>query len=98
MARWDPVLRGDPLGFEQGQLGETHENRIQGAGLEPRFAAQFIPIAPSGWALDEAFENLKSLWGESAYFHGKQSIYIDIVRQRRLHISLRKYFQYVLGV
>lgn len=39
MTRWDTVLCGYPLVFEQGELGEAHENRIERAGLEPRFAA-----------------------------------------------------------
>ena len=75
MTRWNAVFRGYPLGFEQGELGEAHENRIEGAGFEPSFAAQFVSILPSGWAFDEAFENAKSLRGESTYLHGR-SLYI----------------------
>jgi len=44
-------------------ITETHEDGIERAGLEARFAAEFVAVAPGGGALDEAFENAKGLRG-----------------------------------
>ena len=63
VARRDAVFGGDPLGFEQGKFGEAHENRVERAGLEAGFAAEFVAVAPGGRALDEAFEDAKGLRG-----------------------------------
>jgi hypothetical protein len=61
VARRDAVFSGDPLGFEQGKFREAHENRIERAGLETGFAAEFVAVMPGGRALDEAFEDTKGL-------------------------------------
>ena len=61
MTRWNAILGGHPLGFEQREFGETHENRVERAGLESRFAAQLIAVVPGGRVLDEALENAESL-------------------------------------
>ena len=63
MSRRDAVFGGDPLGFEQGEFGEAHENRIERAGFEAGFAAELVAVAPGGGALDEAFEDAKGLRG-----------------------------------
>jgi hypothetical protein len=69
------ILRGHPLGFEQGELGEAHENRIERAGLKSRLAAQLVAVVPGGRVFDEAFENTESLRGYSRSLH-RNSLHI----------------------
>ncbi len=69
MPRRDTVLGADPLGFEQGELGQAHENRVERAGLQSRFAAQLISIAPSSRALGEPFKHTTCLGGYSRNLH-----------------------------
>jgi hypothetical protein len=75
MTRRNSVLGGYPLGFEQREFGEAHENRIERAGLKFRFAAQCVAVAPGGWVFDEAFENAESLRGYSRNLH-RNSLHI----------------------
>ena len=63
VARRDAVFCGDPLGFEQGVFGQAHEDRVERAGLEAGFTAEFVAVAPGSRTLDEAFEDAKSLRG-----------------------------------
>lgn len=81
MARGDAVFRRHPLCFEQGVLGEAHENRVESPGLEAGLAAQVVTIAPGSGAFDKPFEYTKCLGRYSWTFHGRKSIYIDILRQ-----------------
>jgi len=69
MSRRNAILGGYPLGFQQREFGEAHENRVERAGLESRFAAQFVAVAPGGRVFDEAFENAKSLRRYSRNLH-----------------------------
>src|SRR5207247_3269643 len=48
MTRRNAVLGGYPLGFEEREFGEAHENRVERAGLKSRFPAQFVAVAPGG--------------------------------------------------
>ncbi len=61
MTRRNAILGGYPLGFEQREFGEAHQNRVERSGFKSRFAAQFVTVAPGGWMFDEAFENAESL-------------------------------------
>ena len=63
------IFGGYPLGFEQREFGEAHENRVERAGLKPGFAAQLVSVVPGGRVFDEAFENAESLWGYSRRLH-----------------------------
>jgi len=69
VTRRNTVLGSYPLGFEQREFSEAHENGVERAGLKSRFAAQFVSVAPGGWAFDEAFENAESLRGYSRNLH-----------------------------
>ena len=69
MTRRNAILGGYPFGFEQGEFGEAHENRVERAGLKSRFAAQLVAVAPGRRAFDEAFENAESLRGYSRRLH-----------------------------
>jgi hypothetical protein len=61
VARRDAVFSGDALGSEQGKFRETHENRIERAGLETGFAAELVAVMSGGRALGEAFDDTKGL-------------------------------------
>ena len=69
MTRRNTILGGYPLGFEQREFGEAHENRVERAGLKSRFAAQLVAVAPGGGVFDEAFENKQSLRGYPRNLH-----------------------------
>ena len=69
MTRRNAILGGYPLGLEQRESGKPHENRVKRAGLESRFAAQLVAVAPGGRVFDEALENAESLRGYSRYLH-----------------------------
>ena len=77
MTRRNTILGGYPLGFEQREFGEAHENRVERAGLKSRFAAEFISVAPGDGTLDEAFQNAEGLRGEARSFHKLKSTYVD---------------------
>jgi len=53
-----------------------HENRVERARLQSRFAAQFITIAPSGRAFGEPFKHATCLGRYSRNLSPKQSTYI----------------------
>jgi hypothetical protein len=61
VARRDTIFGAYPFSFEQGILGQAHENGIKGAGLESRFPAEFVAVAPSGGPIEEAFEKEEGL-------------------------------------
>ena len=69
MTRWNAILGGYPLCFEQREFREAHENRVERARLKSRFAAQLVAVAPGGGVFDEAFENTESLRGYSRNLH-----------------------------
>ena len=75
MAWRDAVFGGDPLGFEQGVLGQAHEDGIERAGLQAGFAAEFVAVAPGSGALDEAFEDAEGLRGQAGRLH-RSSLHI----------------------
>jgi hypothetical protein len=75
MTGGNAVLSDYPLGFEQREFRETHENRVERAGLQSRFAAQLVTVPPGGRVLDKAFENTESLCGYSRSLH-QQSLHI----------------------
>src|SRR5271170_4180743 len=81
MARRDAVFCGYPLSFEQREFGEANENWIERAGLQSRFAAQLITIAPGSRTLGEPFKHAKRLGGYSRNLHYRMSTYIDIMYQ-----------------
>ena len=70
MTRRNAILGAYPLGFEQREFGEAHENWVERAGLKSRFAAQLVAVAPGGRVFDKAFENAEGLWGYSRNLHG----------------------------
>ena len=63
MTRRNTILGGYPLGFEQREFGEAHQNRVERSRFKSRFAAQFVAVAPGGGMLDEAFEDAEGLRG-----------------------------------
>lgn len=69
VARGDAIFGGHPFGFEQGMLGQAHENGIEGARLQSCFAAQFVSVAPSGGAVEEALEKKEGLRRKAGRFH-----------------------------
>ena len=82
MARRDAVFGRDPLGFEQGEFREAHEDGIERAGFQTRLAAQFVAVAPGGGAFNEALEDAQSFWGQAGSLHKLKSTYIDIIVKR----------------
>ena len=69
MTRRNAILSGYPLGFEEREFGEAHENWVERAGLKSRFATQLVTVTPGGRVFDEAFENAEGLWGYSRNLH-----------------------------
>ena len=82
MAWRDAVFGGNPLGFEQGEFGQAHEDRVKRAGFEARFAAEFVAVAPRRGALDEAFENAEGLRRQAGSLHSLKSTYVDFIVKR----------------
>jgi hypothetical protein len=54
-----------PAGLEQAMLGETHEDRIERAGLEAREPAEVIAISPLLRSVEQ-FTEYKRCLGRSA--------------------------------
>jgi hypothetical protein len=77
VARGDTIFGGHPFGFEQGILGQAHENGIEGARFQSCFAAQFVAVAPSGGAVEEALEKEEGLRRKAGRFHELKSTYIE---------------------
>ena len=61
MTRRNTILGGYPLGFEQREFGEAHENRVERSGLKSRIAAQLITVVPCRRLFDKAFQNSEGL-------------------------------------
>jgi hypothetical protein len=71
MAWWDTVFGDHPFGFEQRILGQTHENGIEGTGLESCLAAEFVAVTPRRRAAEEALKEKECLRREAGRFHGQ---------------------------
>ena len=69
MAWRDAILSRDPLSFEQGKFGEAHEDGIEGAGFQARFAAKFVAVTPGGGMPDEALQDAQSLRRQAGTLH-----------------------------
>jgi len=69
MARRDTVFGGNPLSFQQGKFGEAHEDGIEGAGFQARFAAKFVAVTPGGGMPDEALQDAQSLRRQAGTLH-----------------------------
>lgn len=53
----------EPFGFEQSVIGQTHQQRVERAGLQLRFVKQIISVPPYVRSSEKRFQNGTSLQG-----------------------------------
>jgi hypothetical protein len=76
MTGWLASLIGLPTRLQEFGAGQTHENGVQRAGLQPCIAADVVPISPFFGRLEKGVEHLDRLSGQSKAFTHVQKVYI----------------------